>query len=116
MIDLYLNDDGDLTLDSNQELQTVTGGSEVAQAAAILLRTHKGEYFLDQDFGIDYMGQVLTKPFRKASAERHIRAELMKIAGLQAVLDISITPDYENRRLLGYIEIQSIYGTETIEL
>lgn len=115
--DLFLDTDGDLTVDDAQELKTVTGASEVAQAGGICLRAHKREYKLDQNFGPDWVNEVLTKPYRKASAERHITAELLTVRELTGVLDIDLAPSADTPTALsGSVEIETIYGPESITI
>ena len=50
-MDLKLTDDGDLVLDSNGDLVTVSGDEELAQAVRFRLKTLKGDYTLAPSIG-----------------------------------------------------------------
>lgn len=116
MDDLALDGDGDIYLGEDQDIAVVSGADEVGQAAVIRLRSHKGEYALDQAFGPDYINQVLTTPYYKASSENHVRAELLKVDELQSVGSMDLEPDYQGRQVSGNIEIQTIYGKRNVSI
>ena len=44
----------------------------------IRLRTFRGEWFLDQDLGVDYFGQILGKNRNKATVDAIIQAEILQ--------------------------------------
>lgn len=114
MLDFLLDENGDICLDENGDLAMVDGAAEVAQAAAIRLRSHRGEYFLDKEFGPDWRGRVLTKPYSQASAEDHIRSELKKVNELTSVKRLRMPKPPEGNQLPADIEINTIYGPEVI--
>lgn len=59
--------------------QLTTSTSEnLAQRLLIRLRTFKGEWFLDQDLGVDYFGQILGKNRNKATVDAIIQAEILQ--------------------------------------
>ena len=59
--------------------QLTTSTSEnLAQRLLIRLRTFRGEWFLDQDLGVDYFGQILGKNRNKATVDAIIQAEILQ--------------------------------------
>lgn len=59
------------------ELTTSTS-ENLAQRLLIRLRTFRGEWFLDQDLGVDYFGQILGKNRNKATVDAIIQAEILQ--------------------------------------
>lgn len=59
------------------ELTTSTS-ENLAQRLLIRLRTFRGEWFLDQDLGVDYFGQILGKNRNRATVDAIIQAEILQ--------------------------------------
>lgn len=115
MIDLAIDENDNLTIGTDQEISTVSDGYEVAQAVKIAVRSWLNEYFLDQNFGVDYLKKIFTKPFRKAQALREMRRVINAVDGVRAIKTLTIDPDLDNRQLNMTAEIYTIYGSETVE-
>ena len=58
--------DGDLVIE-NGDIVMVDGDEELAQSLEMVFRTRKGEWFLNEQFGLDF-GPFLTKRFDEALA------------------------------------------------
>lgn len=116
MLDFLDDDDGDLHLDSTQDIAVATGASEVVQAGATVLRAQEGEYFLDGGFGADHLGKVLTKPFRPASAGSHYRRKLLEVNELTAVRTVTDLAAGDDLAVTGRFEVQTPYGVGEISL
>ena len=70
MIDLLLDDDGDLVL--TNDLQLVSGVSEVEQELKIILKTRQGEFFGDPAMGL--AGLFIKKPNLSYIADSVVQA------------------------------------------
>lgn len=46
--------DGDLVINKSGNLEMVDGKDEVAQSVEMILTTNEGEWFLNEEFGLDY--------------------------------------------------------------
>jgi hypothetical protein len=109
MRDLALDTtDGDLYVGDDQELALIDDAEEVGQAAAICLRAHEREYFLDQNLGPDHSQKVTQKPYNKAAAESHIASKLRTVQELRSVTQMDLTPS--GTTVGGTVAIDSIYG------
>lgn len=59
--------------------QLTTSTSEnLAQRLLIRLRTFRGEWFLDENLGIDYFGQILGKNRNKSTVDTIIQSEILQ--------------------------------------
>ena len=115
MIDLALDDTDNLTIGTDQEISTVSDGYDVAQAVKIAVRSWLNEYFIDQNFGVDYLKKIFTKPFSKAQAQREMRRVINDVEGVRSIKSLTFNPDLNNRQLNMTCEIYTIYGSETVE-
>lgn len=116
MIDDYLDEDGDLAVGEDQELKSIDGPAEVAQSAALTLGAHMGSYYLDQEFGTDILGQILTKPLNKGRREREIRRAALTVEELTNVSNVNLEPNEATRELVGDMEINTIYGEASVSI
>lgn len=60
MSDFKIGGDGDLVIE-NGDVVIVDGLEAIGQHVSIRLRSFKGEWFLDQSFGVPYLQEVLGK-------------------------------------------------------
>lgn len=81
--------DGDLSF-VNGELAMIDGKEEIAQSLEIAIGTRLGEFFLDENVGLD-TSNVLTKPFDENSAHDVLIATLMQDDRVEEVTDISFS-------------------------
>jgi hypothetical protein len=117
MIDLALNSDWDIYLDSNNELALVSNGPEVGQSTGITLQTQKGEYFLDQESGVDYQNIITEIGIKKSIKEREFRSAAGTVEGLKSIRSLTLTEDQTALppEVDVTLEIDTIYGTtETV--
>lgn len=88
--DLKLDAAGDLAIESG-DVVLIHDSDVVAQMARLLLRTLKGEWYLAEDFGVDYFGGVFTKalpvPYApdRGAVEGTFRAALESLPHVRAV-------------------------------
>jgi hypothetical protein len=115
MIDLSVNELGNITLDETQDIARVSDGLEVSQAVRTAMRSWLSEYFLDQGWGVDYLNKILKRPFKEARIDREVRRVLRLIDGVQSVRLVNLSTN-DLKEIVGDIEVITIYGTETITL
>lgn len=72
MIDLLIDNDGDLVL--TNDLQLVDGVSEIEQELKIILKTRQGEFFGDPTMGLDHAGLFIKKPNLSYIADSVVQA------------------------------------------
>ena len=98
--------------------EMVSGADEKAQRIRSRLLTVRGEWFLDTNFGLDYLGVVWVKKTTRAVLEAHIKREIL----LEADTDDTITQfvmlyDGSTRSLSVTALLQSPDGsTTTVEI
>ena len=93
--DLFLNSAGDVVVDPF-DLQLNTKGLEaVGQRIMITLRTFRGEYFLNTEFGAPWYQTVLKKGASKNLIDTQLRAVIVAVEGVLQLLEYSseITSD-----------------------
>lgn len=79
--------DGDLAFDSNRELSMIDGLDEIAQSLFIIVQTRLGEFYLDENVGLD-QSAILTKQFDEDVAHDAIVEALMEDDRVEEVTDI----------------------------
>lgn len=80
--------------------QLTTSTSEnLAQRLLIRLRRHKGEWFLDENVGVDYFGQILGKNRNKATVDTIIQSEILKEAEVLQLAEYNSVYDNTLRKL-----------------
>lgn len=81
---------GDLVFDSNGELSMIEGLDEIAQSLFIIVQTRLGEFYLDENVGLD-QSTILTKQFDEDAAHDAIVEALMEDDRVEEVTDIEFT-------------------------
>lgn len=97
MIDLKLDDNADLAVDTG-ELELVDGIDEIAQGVAIALRSVKGEYVLDRREGLDLFGRVLGRQDEEIR-DAEIKREILARPGVDELVEYTATVDDATREL-----------------
>lgn len=94
MIDLALKD-GDLNIEDD-DFTVVDGPESTTQGVAISLGTNLKEWFLDEEFGLDF-NKILGK-----STDEEARAEILRAIAQDEEIDtidsLEIISDYQNRK------------------
>ncbi|MBL5768235.1 DUF2634 domain-containing protein [Heyndrickxia sporothermodurans] len=104
---------GDLVL-TNGEIELVDGDDELKQNLEVILKTRLGEFFLDENIGLDRTN-LLTKQFDEELAHYDIVEALMQEDRVKEVSEISFNLDKYKRILTVNLSVTKIDGT-TIEL
>lgn len=87
--------DGDLLFE-NGDFKIIEGSEEVAQCISISLGTNLKEWFLNEEFGLDFM-KMLDK-----STDDEARAEVLRVLSqeerITSIDELTISNDYKNRK------------------
>ncbi|MFA7468899.1 MAG: hypothetical protein WCY82_11650 [Desulfotomaculaceae bacterium] len=112
--------DGDIKIDSHENIVMVEGPDEVVQAYWLLLSVRAGEWFLDTRLGLDY-SKIWDKPYNPA----RIRAELIKALHQEPrtreVVDLELDFDRQARKLAITFKVitndgETIFASEEVAL
>jgi hypothetical protein len=85
----------------------------VAQAVVTRLRLWLSEWFLDINEGMPWVEGVLGKK-SKSTADSTIRSHVLETQGVLEIIEYASQLDPDNRKLSVQIELDTIYGTITI--
>lgn len=92
--------DSTTSLRSAVSSQLTTATSEnLAQRLSIRLKTFKGEWFLDENLGIDYFGQVIGKNRKKATIDALLQSEIVRDAEVLQIAEYDSVYDNTLRKL-----------------
>lgn len=114
--DLKLAEDGELAVEGG-DVVVIEDADVVAQMARILLRTLKGEWYLDEDFGMDYFGRVFTrslqvpKPTSRGLVEGTFRSALAGLPHVRSVTRLDFDYDAAIRKFRVDFDIDTDFGS-----
>ena len=97
MIDVALNNDGDLLL-SDYDLVIIDGVDQVAQNLEIRLKFFLGEWYLDIDAGLPYYQDVFIKSPNQIRVESLIKQEILDTDGINEITSFSSEFDSSLRK------------------
>lgn len=98
-LDLLLDASGDLAQADDGDLALATGLDGIAQLARTSLELWLGEWWLDEEIGVDYEGQVLVKNPHMVAVRDLLRRELLAVTGIVDVLALDLAQDTTTRTL-----------------
>lgn len=115
-IDLLLDSDGDLVIDSDVHFST--GVNAVAQGIRIRLQNFKGEWFLDLDDGVPYYQDILGQKYDQNKVRDAFRDAILATPGVEELLKLEVSFDGQTRTLSVEWEVRAATGTieESLEL
>ena len=87
-MDLRL-DEGKLLLRDGKLFLTATQADNVSQRLTIRLRTHKGTWFLNISYGLDWFGKVFTDGVSKVTVDSLLQAEILKDRYIEKIIAFS---------------------------
>ena len=99
--DLQVDADGYVILE-NGDLSQVTGDEAIAQALRIRLRSIKGEWFLNIDYGLNH-DILFARPRNMAKIRREFRRVVMSTPGVSAMQDFQAGFDLDDPRQLNVV-------------
>ena len=88
----------------------------VAQRLSIMLRTFKGEWFLDTQYGIAYFQRILGKKVSKAGVDRIFQENILKERGVTQITFFSSSLVNRVYELSFRVKVSSGQETENITL
>lgn len=97
-MDWKLDSTGDLDIEDG-DIAFVTGADAIAQHCSIRLKTFLGEYWLNQNIGIDYFGKILIKNPNMAVVQSLFRRTILGTPGVISLLSFSVSLDKTTRAL-----------------
>jgi hypothetical protein len=98
MFDLKMNNNDDLAIE-NQSFQLIAGTEQIAQKVKIRLRTFQGEWFLDQQLGVDYYGQIYVKNPNINDVVNQFVIAINDTPGIEEILTFDLELNPETREL-----------------
>jgi hypothetical protein len=86
---LLIDQTGDLVF-KNGDFVLIEGDEELAQSVKVLLQTSKGEWFLDESFGLD-RNSIFSKNFNEEEAKNSIIEVLAQEERIASVEEITFS-------------------------
>lgn len=112
MIDLKLNNDGDLEL-FGSDLSWVDGSERVRQQLQIKLKLWQGEWFLNTAFGTPYLEKILGKEITLNGALAALKESISQVNGVEEIEQFSYDFDRKTRQLIVDFSVNTPYGLVT---
>lgn len=98
---------------SGGNIQFVDGAERVRQQLELRLSLWRGEWFLDSEFGTPYQQSILGKALTLEGALAAIRAEILKVEGVQTITSFDYDYDRKSRKLSVNFDCSTNYGKVT---
>lgn len=118
-LDILIDDTTeDARFDADGDIEAVTDELEVIRLAVQQAwRTQKGEWFLDTDFGVDYIGLVLIRnPDTAVAIPAELRRVALSVDGVDRVDNIVLTNNPITRKMTGTATIDTQFGSADVSL
>lgn len=100
----------------NGEVKKVEGIEEIRQRVRLTFRALRGEYHLDTGFGFPYLQVFAEKDPNLDAISAICRAVAMSITGIKRVLSVELSFDHEERKLTGFIRLETDVGETEVEI
>lgn len=100
----------DLVIAPPGDLQLVDGAARVAQQIKVTLLLFLGEWFLDTDFGVPYLEQVLVKNPNFAGVNALLRARILDVPGVTRIVSLSMDMNRQARTLSVTFSAETPFG------
>ena len=112
MLDLFFDNDYDLTLDG-QDLKFADSSNIVKQRLTIRLQFLLGEWFLDNTVGVPYTQTVFAVGTSLTDVYDIIRRKILDTVGVASLKSLELTPAADNRSLRIDFEAIESNGSST---
>ena len=106
---------GDLTLDANGNLSVIDGLPALRQRVVQRLRFWQHEWFLDYADGVPYYSAVFQRPINAGLASAILVSEVMKVAEVTRVSNVSSVLNPVSRRLAWSCTVHSAFGSTEVD-
>lgn len=118
-VDLELDDDGDLVVDSDAHFTPVDSVQAVAQGIRLRLQLFRGELFWNTDAGMPYLRRddmaegeaILGSKFDELKVRAAFRAEIVKAPGVGTLDELVVTFNRATRATLVRWHVTTTDGT-----
>ena len=101
--------DGDLVFNASGNLEMVYGKDEIAQSVEMILTTNKGEWFMNEEFGLEY-SQITDKLQTKKDIEFALREAIFQEERIEEVEFNRVDTDHAKRQLVVDLEMRTVDG------
>ena len=101
MADLLLDTEGDISFSNGK----ISVKKNIGQKVSILLKTFKGEWFLDDLIGIPYFQTILGKKISKEKIDSLFKTQILSVDGVLKILEF--TSELVNRQYQYSVSILS---------
>ena len=115
LIDIALDEDGDLEIDASNGVRFVAGLEGVEHLCRIAVQTFKGEWFADLELGVDWFGLILGNPFNENVIRSEIRRVLLTVPNVTDVLAVIPTFDRATRTLNIQWQTRTVWGDSSVD-
>lgn len=99
--------DGDLVFDASGNLEMVDGKDEIAQSVEMILTANKGEWFMNEEFGLDY-SEITDKLKTKKDIEFALREAIFQEERIEEVEFRRVDIDHARRKLIVDLEVRTV--------
>ena len=104
---------------TNGNLVVITDGAVVLQRVKHALSSFQGDWFLDEDLGVDWFGDIMTKPSDAGKIESILKSVILSVDGVKSIITFTVSSfNSTTRRLIinftadtdyGYIDSSQVY-------
>lgn len=108
--ELLLDDAGDLSL-VDGKLSLIDGSEALAQRLRCRLQLFRGEWFLDDSWGLPWFQSILRKTSDLVAVRSLLRAAIASIPGVKQVTRVKLSRTTSTRKLSVQAQVQSDAGT-----
>lgn len=107
--DFKMDANDDLAVE-NSDFAAIGGADAIGQACKIRLRLMLGEYWLDDEAGVDYLGQILIKNPDQTVVKELLRDALMGVPDVTGVIAADLAIDNATRQATISFTVSTSYS------
>lgn len=115
MIVRRLDRNHDMTM-GNGLAAYASGVEAIAQSCKTRLLMLKGEFFLDTEYGVPYLQEIMVKPVNQPLTESIIKQTILDTVGVELLESFSMTFDTETRLATISANVITNAGQASIEV
>lgn len=113
MIDLKLDDNGDLAIESG-DLVLVSGIDQIKQNLKIRLRTFYGEWLFDTTRGIKFFEEIFVKQPNLSIVDSLIKQQVIETTDVTEIIEYSSEVNIVIRHLTVSLTVRTAFGDTTL--
>lgn len=112
---LKLNSNNDLFFSNNKRLEIISGNNtdeEIKQRLSIRIKSFKGEWFLNTNYGIPYFYEIIgEKNIDLNIIESIFKTAILTVDGVKQIIQSVLDYDSQNRKLTYFFQALTINNT-----